>query len=195
VTEQLPDWIDLNDELVTPLNPGDDLYRAIDSFEALPFTPGEQAAAWLRARLVERHVPIETHVAMSRTGGGLLGFYSLRPTSFSLGRNRPLLEVRMLSVRRRVKEDAQPGALLEWIARSRGSPGGTGEQIFDHAFANAVESGSVAVLILAHDEPTAKMWRDGYRFMDFDTDPGARSAGVTRLWLPVHPPVQGSWPS
>lgn len=177
-------FVHLTTQTVVALTRDDDLYSAIRAFEPLPFPAGERAAEWLRSRLDQAHVPIETQILLDAAGQTVLGYYAVRPVALELT-NRDHVK---LAVRRRgVQWEPQPALLLSWIARSRASSAGSGRHLFLHAVGNALLNKCVALLIEPDQEATKQLWVRGYRCMEIDGDPGM-------LWYPVDQPARG-WPS
>lgn len=186
--------IEFTSELAQRLSRDDDLRRAIGGFDPLPFKAGEQAARWLQSCLETGHVPIETQLLFADDLAHLLGFYAVNPQGFHLRSedDRALLKIRLLGARREMRIDPQPGTLIELIARSERAGAGFGDYLVNHAIASTIEKGSVAVLIEPDNEKTAALFRDRYRFMEFD-EPAIVGA-PQMLWYPVHEAV-GGWPS
>lgn len=184
-TSEKVNFVPLTTEAVARLRPGDDLYSAIRNFRSLPVPAGERAARWLRDRLAETHVPIQTHLRLDPAGKTTLGFYAVRPISFELSkRDFPLLQVRRMGV----QKEPQPALLLSWIARTLDSGQGSGRPLFLHATANAIANGFVALIIEPDDERTKQVWISKYRCMEAQDGSG-------RLWYPVDRPTGGGWPS
>jgi len=167
------------------------LADAIMNFEPLPHAAGQGAQKWLRARVTERDVPIETHLALERSGA-VLGFYAVEPMTMSLAKDD---WIKILLRRKGADDPEQPGLLICWIARSRDTESGFGENLVQHAIINARVQGSVALAVRPHDAPTERLWCDRYHFMRFKNDSTGPNDTAAMLWHPVDALAPGSWPS
>lgn len=151
-----------------------DVAAAVERFEPMELPAGEEAAAWLQAHGADPGCRTRLLI----TGGELAGFHAL-----TMG------QVELRSSHQQTVGAAHPrqgAVLLAWIARSRTSPGGTGEQLFLDALdraRRAVEFVGAAVLALdPYDEALDRYWRQRYGFRASQTE--ARN-GLKRLWLPI----------
>lgn len=186
------DWIRFRTELASQLGRDDDLTRAIEDFEPLPFSAGVEAAKWLRSCLRNGDVPMETHIVLEKASGAMLGFYSVNPHSFELSRD----DLANLAARegRDVGQEPQPGLDLALIVRSRSTAKGFGEHLWKHALGNADDADYVALLLQPADAATLKLWRERYRCMPLDPPPGEPPSDPPALWFPIRPAV-ANWPS
>jgi hypothetical protein len=180
----------LTSEMLEGLDPEDDLAFALKDFEALDYPAGRRAREWLGSCVEKKEVPLETYLAFGDDPRRLLGFYAIRPAAFALSREDTIL----LVVRRTVEEGPQPGAMLELIARAKGTSSGFGDQLVIHALANTMAAEAVALLVEADKEVAARVWTR-HRFMSFKPERRARRAWTTLLWHPVDAPKGGDWPS
>lgn len=184
-------WTELTADLLGDLKPESELARAIEEFAPLDYPAGVEAADWLRGVLHARNAPFETHVVQG-PGGELLGFYGISPLSFELSRD----DYAKLSIRakRDLGHHAQPGRLLELIARSRGSGNGFGFSLFTHAVAHALACKAVALLMQPRPE-TAGIWSSlPYDCRPLEPPPGRPPYDPPVLWHPVWEPAEPNWP-
>ena len=181
-------WLRLETDTLRDLGTHDDLAIAVRDFRPLEFEGGWAASNWLERCLEERTVPLETHL-VTDDAQRLLGFYVIRPAAFTLSEEDRIL----LGLRRRVKEQAQPGALIELIARSRDTERGFGSALILHALGSAIANEAVALLVETNTDAAQKVWRR-HRFMPFKPEQAGPGTSV-RLWHPVDEPRGGTWPS
>jgi hypothetical protein len=168
---------------------------AIRKFVALPNSAGTGAERWLRQRLDERRVPIETHLALAPQSGKVLGFYAASPLDMDLSKDDSVI-VRLRRLRHGDSTARkQPGLEVCWIARDATTDPGFGRNLFDHAVVNAQRHNAVALVVVPHDKATEELWLRHYHFMCFKNDQGSSSEPASKLWYPVDKLVGGGWPS
>lgn len=181
-------WVSLARGSVSQIRP--DESRAVSNFEPVPFEPGIAARDWLRLRVSGECDLLETVLKFRTTGTQteLLGFYAIQDADvYPTERERFALRLRRIRMR---EPDPQLASMIAWMVRSRTSPSGSGEDLFDHALGHAIELGSVALLVEPHDEATENMWHRHFRFFSVDEKSRGSDKNVRRLWYPVKRPPQ-----
>jgi hypothetical protein len=170
------------------------LLRAIEEFQPLPFSAGEEAARWLRAYVAApTGTPWRVVLELDGSGAELLGFLVLGYTQFTLSPG----DVPVVEVAKKLDAPEEPQAAVEvaWIARSEKTQKGFGKELFTYAVSLAIDGGAIAMIVTPHDPKTArKVWTRRFSFRpprESDQSPEAPQ----RLWYPVHKPKGGSWPS
>jgi hypothetical protein len=134
---------------------------AIRAFEPLDFEPGHKAAAWLDANVGAGRLPMDTYLVFSEDSSELLGFFVLELIEVAISSgDLPIIELRQKLTD---PQEPQPAVKLVWITRSKDSPQGFGQELFDQALALAFEAGACALLVEPYDELTAqRVWLDHY---------------------------------
>lgn len=140
---------------------GEELAAAAEAFEPLDFEPGRKATAWLQANIGAGRLPMDTYLVLSEDFSELLGFFVLELIEIVVSSG----DLPIIEVRKKLKDPhgPQPAVKLVWIARSRTSPKGFGQELFDAALALAFEAGACALLVEPYDDKTAqRVWLDHY---------------------------------
>jgi hypothetical protein len=148
------------------------LAQAVAGFEPLDNPAGQAAAAWLRNRSLVEFGSVATRLMV--VDRVVEGFYSLAASQVEI-KTRDRLGM--------TRSRTQPAALVQWLAKRRGSSV-SGWEILAHAIGTALkvseDLGLVAIVLEPYDEASADIWRaDPYRFKTSrTTGPG----GTPRLW-------------
>ncbi len=193
MTDDIASWRNLTSEVVASLAPDDELRHSVAEFEALPFAAGKDAERWLQECMANATVPFETRLALGPRQN-VLGFFALQSTSVPFSRRDSII---LLLRRRDARARDQPGSIIAWIARSRQTNSGFGEQLVGEAMTVAREElGSTFIVAEAQEETTETIWFD-YRFMRFDGDDDDTSPDrfPRPLWHAVDELKVGGWPS
>lgn len=141
-----------------PRSMRDALMRLIEAFEPLDFEAAEKAKAWLETNVSAGNLPLKTHLVFSEDGSELFGFFVLDDEEVCVAPQ----DVPIMQVRKTIDDpsaEKQHAVKLVWIARSRESDAGFGNELFDHALVLAWEAGGCALMVEPYDEETAeKLW-------------------------------------
>lgn len=166
-----------------PLAPGlrDPLMRLLEGFEPLEFKAAEKAKAWLETSVSAGNLGFDTHLAFSEDGERLFGFFAVGEEDVQVAPG----DIPAMVVRKTIDDpeaETQHAMQLVWIARSRESNSGFGDELFNHALVLGMEAGACALTVEPYDEPTEKkLWLEHFHFRK----PRKGSSGWTRLWFPV----------
>lgn len=134
------------------------LMPMIQAFEPLGFEAADKAKAWLETSVSSGSLGFDTYLALSEDLRHIIGFFALGAEEVEVAPgDLPIMQVR--KVIDDPNAEKQRALKLVWIARSRTSPAGFGNDLFDHALVVAVEAGGCAVMVEPYDEATAKkLW-------------------------------------
>lgn len=164
----------------------DGLMGLIRAFEPLEFEAAEKAKAWLETSVSSGKLAFKTYLVFSENGRRLFGFFALDDQEVQVAPE----DVPIMQVRNTIDDpnaDMQHAVKLVWIARTRASDAGFGNELFDHALVFATEAGGCALLVEPYDEETAeKLWIEHFHLRK----PRKGSADWTYLWYPLGEPNQ-----
>jgi hypothetical protein len=164
----------------------DPLMRLIEKFEPLDFEAAEKAKAWLETSVSAGKLAFDTHLAFSEDGERLFGFFALDDEEVAVAPE----DVPIMVVRKTIADPeaaTQQAMKLVWIARSRDSDAGFGNELFDHALVLAWEAGGCALMVEPYDEETEqRLWIDHFHLRK----PRTGTTGWNHLWYPLGTPNQ-----
>jgi len=137
-----------------------------------------QAKAWLETSVSSGKLAFKSYLVFSEDGRRLFGFFALDSQEVQVAAE----DVPIMQVRKTIDDpsaERQRAAKLVWIARSRRSDAGFGNELFDHALVVATEDGGCALMVEPYDQKTAeKLWIDHFHLRK----PRAGAPGWTCLW-------------
>ena len=120
------------------------LMGPIRAFEPLECEAAEKAKAWLETSVSSGKLAFKTYLVFSENGRQLIGFFALDDLEVRVAPQ----DVPIMQVRKTIDDpgaDMQHAVKLVWIARSRASEAGFGNELFDHALVFATEAGGPRV--------------------------------------------------
>lgn len=160
--------------------------QLIDAFEPLEFEAAEKAKAWLETNVSAGNLPLKTYLVFSEDGTRLFGFFVLDSEEVRVApEDVPIMQVRHTIDDPRAER--QHAVKLVWIARSRSSDPGFGNELFDHALVVAFEDGGCALMVEPYDEETAeRLWIEHFHLRK----PREGTTGWTCLWHALRPADQ-----
>jgi hypothetical protein len=152
------------------------------TFEPLDFEAARQTKLWIETNLAAGTFPYTTVFVFAGDGSDeLFGCFVMDQMEVEVARDDiPIMQVRKAIKEPRVRR--HPATKIVWMARSKSSPAGLGQQMFNHALKVAEEDGCCAVMVDAYDQETAeKLWIRTYHLRK--PRPGA--ADWSCLWHSV----------
>jgi hypothetical protein len=156
--------------------------RWVENFEPLEFEAARRAKLWLDSNLAAEVLPLTTYFIFSdEDEDELFGFFVLDKIEVKVAP----FDLPIMQMRKAIEDPnaaRQSATKLVWIARSKASPSGLGQEMFDYALHLAEEDGCCALMVDAFDQGTAEeLWMKRYDLRK----PRAGAAEWTCLWHAV----------